>query len=59
MIKQPMKYSNICSTFRAISGLNYQSIFYWVEMILLTEEPLFMGCFFSNLCHSLHIGNSD
>lgn len=42
MIKQPMKYFNICSTVRAISGLNYQSIFYWVEIIFLTEEPLFM-----------------
>lgn len=29
-------------TVRAISGLNYQSIFYWVEIIFLTEEPLFM-----------------
>lgn len=46
MIKQPTEYSNICSTFRAISGLNYWSIFYWVEMLLITEKPLFILFFF-------------
>lgn len=52
MIKQPTEYSNICSTFRAISGLNYWSVFYWVEMLLITEKPLFILFFFFNFFFS-------